>query len=135
MYSLQLTHCFGSCLAGIIVIKAQTKKKPTTIATPTQLGEKNEIDWELATPRQSQGASAEPSPDNPRTLDAKDLIPDTHRYRGIYPTSFRHRRHLPRSSSPTPATDHSCNGAMRHYEGTTSWKDSTFAAVPFRPKP
>lgn len=41
--------------------KASDKK---TIMTPTQLREKNEINQELVTPRQSQGVSSEPSPDH-----------------------------------------------------------------------
>lgn len=43
-----------------------------------QLDEKNEINQELTTPRQSHGVSSEPSPDNPHMLDAQDPIPDTH---------------------------------------------------------
>lgn len=99
MRSLWFTHCFGSCLAEIIVIKPHTKK---TIMSPRPLHEKNEINQELTTSRWSQGVGSEPSPDNPHTLDAKGLIPGTHHSQGIHLTSFRHlqRRYLPRSSSP-----------------------------------
>jgi len=64
---------------------------------PTLLHEKNEIYQELTTPRWSQGVGSEPSPDNPHTLEAKDLIPDTHHYQGIHLASFGHlqRRYLP----------------------------------------